>query len=112
MAVLFIISCIFLLNRYWQSSNIYYIIYIVYFIRVIWKEKCGVWQLIPTSRSVLPSAMTKPCAYGTSRPATACWPYANSEKVSRLFQREEVHRSQAFNQWAVLLRRPLLLLLP
>lgn len=50
--------------------------------RVIWREKCGAWPLIPISLSVPPLVMTKPCAYGTCRPATACWLCANSEKVS------------------------------
>lgn len=51
--------------------------------RVIWREKCGAWPLIPIFLSVPPLVMTRPCAYGTSRPATACSLYANSEKVSR-----------------------------
>lgn len=50
--------------------------------RVTWRVKCGAWPLIPISLSVPPSAMTKPCAYGISPPATACWLYASSGKVS------------------------------
>lgn len=85
---------------------------VVHVCRGIWKEKSGVWPLILTSRSVPPLAMTKPCAYGTSRPATACWLCANSEKVRRRSHRGEMHCCQASDECAVFLRRPLLLLLP
>lgn len=66
--------------------------------RVTWKEKCGAWLATPTSLSAPPSATTKPCAYGTSRPATACWPCANSEKVSR---RPEAWTRHLAGSWKV-----------
>lgn len=66
--------------------------------RVTWREKCGAWPATPTSLSAPPSAMTKPCAYGTSRPATACWPCANSEKVSR---RPEAQGPSPDRKWKV-----------
>lgn len=89
---------------------------IICLFRDTWREKCGAWPAIRTSLSVPPSAMIKPCAYGTSHPATACWLYANSEKVS--------HRSEVwahfltgsarshYNKHIILHRWPLLLLLP
>lgn len=90
---------------------------IVCLLRVIWREKCGAWPLIPISLSVPPLVMTKPCAYGTSRPATACWLYANSEKVSHRSNRWAYFLTGSaaapeFNKHMILHRRPLLLLLP
>lgn len=51
--------------------------------RVTWRVRFGAWPLIPISLSAPPSVTIKPCAYGTFHPATACWLYASSEKVSR-----------------------------
>lgn len=53
--------------------------------RATWRVRCGAWPLIPISLSVPLSAMTRPCAYGTSHQATACWLYVSSGKVSHCF---------------------------
>ena len=42
----------------------------------------GAWPRTPTSPSAPPSATTRPCGYGTSPPATACWPCESSRKVT------------------------------
>lgn len=67
--------------------------------RVTWRVRCGAWPLILISLSVPLSAMTKPCAYGTCPPATVCWLYASSRKVSHLTLKIEKSMLHSFTSF-------------